>query len=88
MARGYWNWVRHRQRPYLAGFRPPLLVLVSLFVLSALVTGPLGLLAGIAFGRGRDGFGTGLAVAFPVALLISAVAKHQAHRDDPDPWAP
>jgi hypothetical protein len=88
MLRRYWGWVRERQHSYSAGFRPPLDVLLSLFTLTALVTGSTGLLVGLAGGAAAQGLTTGVAVALPVALALSVVAKHQAHRAEADPWRP
>jgi hypothetical protein len=84
----FWGWVRDRQRSYSAGFRPPLDVLLSLFALAALVTSPVGLVIGLAAGAAGQGLATGIAVALPCALALSAVAKHQAHRAEGDPWRP
>jgi hypothetical protein len=84
MFRRYWAWACKRQRPYSAGFRPPVDVLLSLVTLCACLTGTAGLLIGLAVGEGSQGLATGIAVAFPLALMLSAAAKHQAHRAEAD----
>jgi hypothetical protein len=88
LLRRYWEWVKATQDQFTFGFAPPPTVLLSLWIAVSCVAAPVGLILGLVAGLGAQGLGAGVAVAFPVAFVVGAYAKHRARSAREDRWEP